>query len=71
MHRQTVIVRAPQSFVDEVLWPEFRELSGALATYLAEITEKLIREEVHGDTHEAEERDEAGMLPRASERRTS
>src|SRR5713226_2046333 len=64
MHRQTVIVKAPRSFVDQVLWPEFRELSGALSTYLAEITEKLIREEVHGETADAEERDEPRPLGR-------
>ena len=31
MHRQTVIVKAPRSFIEQVLWPEFRELSGALS----------------------------------------
>ena len=64
MHRQTVIVKAPRSFVEQVLWPEFRELSGALSAYLAEITEKLIREEVHGETADAEERDEPRRLSR-------
>jgi hypothetical protein len=58
MHRQTIIVKAPRSFVEEVLWPEFQDLSTALSAYLAEITEKLIREEVHGETSDAEERDE-------------
>src|SRR5215813_2375525 len=58
MHQPTVVVRAPKSFVDQVLWPEFQELSRALTTYLAEVTEKVIREEVHGETAEAEERDE-------------
>jgi len=55
---QTVIVKAPRSFVDGVLWPEFQELSSALTAYLAEITEKLIREEVYVETREAEEVDE-------------
>ena len=64
MHRQTVIVKAPRSFVEQVLWPEFRELSAALTAYLAEITEKLIREEVHGETADAEERDEPRRLGR-------
>jgi len=41
MHRQTVMVRAPASFVREVLWPEFEELSEALTTHLLEITERL------------------------------
>jgi hypothetical protein len=54
----------PRSFVDGVLWPEFQELSSALTTYLAEITEKLIREEVHGETREAEEVNEPRRLGR-------
>ena len=58
MHRQTVVVKAPRSFVEQVLWPEFHDLSAALTDYLAEITEKLIREEVHRETADAEERDE-------------
>ena len=64
MHMQTVIVKAPRSFVDGVLWPEFQELSSALTAYLAEITEKLIREEVHGETREAEEVDAPRRLGR-------
>jgi hypothetical protein len=64
MHRQTVIVKAPKSFIEQVLWPEFRELSTALSAYLAEIIEKLIREEVHGETADAEEREEPRRLRR-------
>ena len=56
--------KPPRSFVDGVLWPEFQELSSALTTYLAEITEKLIREEVHGEMREAEEIDEPRRLGR-------
>ncbi len=33
MHRQTVIVRAPASFVQKMLWPEFEELSHALSAH--------------------------------------
>jgi hypothetical protein len=58
MHRQTVVVRAPRSFVEQVLWPEFQDLSAALSDYLAEITARLIREEIHGETTDAEEREE-------------
>lgn len=58
MHRQSIIIRAPNSFVEQVLWPEFEELSAALTAYLSEITEKVIREEVHGETGEADEVDE-------------
>ncbi len=62
MHRQTVMVRAPASFVRTVLWPEFEELSDALTTHLHEITEKIIREEVHEATQDAEEIDEPRRL---------
>ena len=64
MHKQTVVVKAPKSFVEQVLWPEFQELNRELATYLAEVTDKLIREEVHGETEDAEERDEPKRLGR-------
>lgn len=51
----TVVVRAPRGFVDEVLWPEFGELNQALASYLNEVTLRLIREEIHADASEAAE----------------
>lgn len=49
----TVMLRVPKKFVDQVLWPEFRELNAELARYLDEVTTRLIREEVHRDTSEA------------------
>jgi hypothetical protein len=55
MHRQTVLIKGPPSFIDGVLWPEFQELNVVLSSYLAEITDRLIREEVHGETGEADE----------------
>lgn len=64
MHRQTIVIKAPKSFVEQVLWPEFQELSAALVAYLSEITEKVIREEVHGETGEAEEIDEPVRIGR-------
>jgi hypothetical protein len=57
MHRQTVVVKAPRSFVDTVLWPEFDQLNAALLEYLSSITDRVIREEVFGDTAEAQEVD--------------
>jgi hypothetical protein len=62
MHQQTLIVKGPRSFIDQTLWPEFQDLSAALSAYLSEITERLIREEVHGETSDAEERDEPKRL---------
>jgi hypothetical protein len=52
----TVIVRAPRSFVDNTLWPEYVELQAALDSYLNEATERIIREEVHRDAGDAKER---------------
>jgi hypothetical protein len=58
MHRQSIVIKAPKSFMEQVLWPEFRELNAALLAYLSEITEKVIREEVYRETGEAEEIDD-------------
>lgn len=55
----TVVVRAPKSFVNQTLWPEYLEISRALEEYLNEATERIIRDEVFGDAGEAEERPEA------------
>jgi len=52
----TVVVRAPRSFVDRTLWPEYMQLREALNRYLDEATERIIREEVFGDTGDASER---------------
>lgn len=62
MHRQTVIVLAPASFINRVLWPEFDELSEALSAHLLEITNRIIREEVYASTGEAEEVPEPARL---------
>jgi hypothetical protein len=52
------MVRAPRSFVDQTLWPEYLELKEALDGWLNEATERIIREEVYGDAGEAPERPE-------------
>ena len=55
MHRQSILIKAPKSFMEQVLWPEFQELNQALRTYLNDVTLKIIREEVHSDASEATE----------------
>jgi hypothetical protein len=55
----TVMLRVPRGFVDQVLWPEFQQLSQALKEYLLEVTTRVIREEVHRDTSEAAEQPQA------------
>jgi hypothetical protein len=54
--RTTLIVRAPRSFFDKTLWPEYLQLKMALDEYLNDATERIIREEVYGDAEEAPER---------------
>lgn len=51
----TVMLRAPRQFLDDVLWPEFKELQSILQAYLDEITNRVIREEIFADTSEATE----------------
>ncbi|MDX2159364.1 MAG: hypothetical protein SFW09_22895 [Hyphomicrobiaceae bacterium] len=58
MKRQSLVVRAPASFVEGVLWPEFTALNEALSSYLLQVTERVIRDTVHADTGEATERAE-------------
>jgi hypothetical protein len=53
--RNTVMIRAPQGFVDQVLWPEFVELNEALVAYLHQVTLRVIRDEVFADASEAPE----------------
>jgi hypothetical protein len=55
MQRQTIILKAPRTFVEGVLWPEFTAINAALTDYLAELTDTLIREEVYGEAGEADE----------------
>ena len=51
----TVMVRCSQSMVDQILWPQFLELSKLLHDYLDEATRDIISRGVHGDLSEAPE----------------
>jgi hypothetical protein len=53
--RNTLMVRAPRDFFDQVLWPEFTELDRELQAYLHEVTLRVIREDVYADASEAKE----------------
>jgi hypothetical protein len=64
MRRHSVIVRAPEAFLNTVLWPEFQEINAALTEYLAQVTDKVIRDEVYGDTGDAEEVPEPAKIGR-------
>jgi hypothetical protein len=56
------MVKAPRSFMDQTLWPEYQELSRELQTYLSEVTDRVIREAIHGDDSDAEEVEEPKQL---------
>lgn len=62
----TIQVMAPKTFQNEVLWPEFRALSEELRRHLAEITERVVREAIHGDVSEAVEGEVPKGLPAGS-----
>ena len=55
MHRQTVMLKGPRTFLEDVLWPQFQELSKELSRFLDDITRRVISEEVFGDTRDADE----------------
>ena len=58
----TVMVKVSQTFVDHTLWPEYCELNKVLSEYIANITDKVIRETIHNDTSEAEVKAEQPKL---------
>ena len=59
----TVMVRVTESFVNEVLWPEFEQIEGILRKHLQVVTERIISQAIHGDQSDVEESDGNGQLP--------
>jgi hypothetical protein len=53
--RTTVKVKATEEFVEKVLWPEHHALDDVLCDYINEMTIKIITEEIHRDTTDAQE----------------
>jgi hypothetical protein len=51
----TVMLRTTNAFLNQVLWPEYLELSKLLHDYLSEATRDIISRGVHGDLSEASE----------------
>ncbi len=64
--RTTIMARVPRRFVDEVLWPEFTELSGILRQYLSEVTERVISTALETDASDVEERAGPESLPEST-----
>ena len=59
----TVLVRAPKTFQEKTLWPEFLALAEELDAHLNELTERVVREAIHADVSEAKEDAEPKALP--------
>ena len=53
--RTTVMLKVSSDFVDSVLWPEYEALNSVLHEYINQITDKIITEEIHRDTTDAQE----------------
>ena len=51
----TVMLRTTRAMIDQILWPQFLELSELLHAYLDEATRDIITRGVHGDLSEAPE----------------
>lgn len=65
--RQTsVMLRAPKSFQDRTLWPEYQALSQELNAHLEELTTRVIREAIDDDVSEAAESTTTKALPGSS-----
>jgi hypothetical protein len=62
----TVLVRAPKTFQDRTLWPEYRALSEELTAHLQELTDRVIREAIDEDLSEATDTDAPKGLPAAA-----
>lgn len=59
----TVMVRAPRTFHDQTLFPEFEALATELDAHLEELTDRVIREAIHSDVSEAAEAAAPKALP--------
>ena len=54
--RTTVMVKVTESFLREVLWPEFEELNRILREHLDSVTRRIIRQAIHDGAADVEER---------------
>jgi hypothetical protein len=61
--RTSVMLRAPKTFQDKTLWPEYLALSEELHAHLEELTDRVIREAIDEDVSEAAEARSPKALP--------
>ncbi|MCD4755412.1 MAG: hypothetical protein K8R75_06380 [Deltaproteobacteria bacterium] len=63
----TVMVRVPERFVDETLWPEFQKIKDELNAYLEEVTDRIVKKVLHEDSSDTIVVDEPHQLDASSE----
>lgn len=63
----TVMARVSGKFVNETLWPEFKEISTTLESYLSEVTDRVVSEVIHPDSSEAEVVEKPIPLPHGAD----
>ena len=60
------MVKAPASFINDTLWPEFQQISTALRTYVDQITDRVLADVFQADSSEAPEVSTPARLPPAT-----
>ena len=55
----TVMLRAPRSFIDEILWPEFEALDEILEKHLDEVANKIISQAIFSGANDIEIREQS------------
>ena len=64
----TVNIRAPETFQNKTLWPEYLALAEELDAHLEELTERVIREAINDDVSEpAESGDQKALAERSDD----
>jgi hypothetical protein len=58
----TVMLRAPERFIDETFWPQYEQLAASLRGWLEEVTGRVISEVLQEDGDVVEERADAPHL---------
>lgn len=60
----TVMLRVPRSFVDQTLWPEYKQLADLLSSHLNEVTNQVIAQGLSSSgSDEATIKEAGGALP--------
>jgi hypothetical protein len=62
----TVMVKAPKSFVNDTLWPEYQQIAAAMRSYIDQVTDRIVADVIHRDASDPVERAESRQLVASS-----